>query len=253
MGDAQAFYGDDLAAIHHEGFGDLARGAAPALLAALCDAGFAAGTVVDLGCGGGLWLRALGRAGYDAFGVDVSPRFVALARETAPGATVVQGSAFEVALPPCVAVTALGEVLCYAAPGGDAPPLDALARRVVAALAPGGLFLFDVMVREPEPLPPRCAWRAGESWAVLAESVESLDRTRLTRRIVTFRRDGASAHYRRSDETHVQVLRPAHEIEALLAEAGFDDVHTARSYGGHPLAPGRMAFAARKPGSAPST
>lgn len=57
-------YRDDLARIHHEGFGDLAREAASALLAWLRRAGWRRGRVVDLGCGGGTWLRALGAAGF---------------------------------------------------------------------------------------------------------------------------------------------------------------------------------------------
>ncbi|MCG8355276.1 MAG: class I SAM-dependent methyltransferase, partial [Kiloniellales bacterium] len=63
-------YQEDLAYIHHVGFGDLVQGATPGLLHKLREAGIDHGLVVDLGCGGGLWLRALLDAGYVALGVD---------------------------------------------------------------------------------------------------------------------------------------------------------------------------------------
>ena len=81
-------YEEDLAYVHHEGFGDYSRGAAPGLLAALRDAGIATGKVIDLGCGSGIWLRALSDAGYAAVGVDQSPAMLELARRHAPKATV---------------------------------------------------------------------------------------------------------------------------------------------------------------------
>lgn len=53
-------YHDDLAHVQHDGFGDFARRAAPGLLALLRQAGIGRGaTVVDLGCGSGIWLREL--------------------------------------------------------------------------------------------------------------------------------------------------------------------------------------------------
>ena len=79
-----ADYGEDLAFIHHAGFSGMASGAAPAILQVLADAAIDDGLVVDLGCGGGAWLRELVRAGYSALGIDPSPAFIDLARETVP-------------------------------------------------------------------------------------------------------------------------------------------------------------------------
>ena len=49
--------------------------------------------VLDIGCGGGLLLRDAMRRGATATGLDHSPDMVDLARERAPGAEVVVGSA----------------------------------------------------------------------------------------------------------------------------------------------------------------
>src|SRR5690606_5664985 len=179
-------YRDDLARIHHEGFSELARGAAPALLAMLRRAGHRRGRVVDLGCGSGVWLRALARAGYEAVGVEPSPAFARLARRHAPGARIEIASAHDVALPACVAVTALGEVLSYCGPNGRAPDLPRLFRRVAAALPRGGLFAFDLMVCAPGPPMAYRTWRAGRDWAVLVDVSEDRRRHRLVREITTF-------------------------------------------------------------------
>jgi hypothetical protein len=68
-----------------------------------------------------------------------------LARKEAPDPGFWCGSALDAPLPAAVAVTAVGEVLNYAADrrAGYAALRD-LAHRVAAALVPDGLFLFDL-------------------------------------------------------------------------------------------------------------
>jgi Methyltransferase domain len=68
-----------LARIHHEAFGDLARGAAPAIVGHLRRAGLPRGLVVDLGCGSGILARHLVKSGYDVLGVDPSPEMLRIA------------------------------------------------------------------------------------------------------------------------------------------------------------------------------
>src|SRR5687768_13722657 len=108
-----AFYGEDLSFIHHEAYGGHATNAAPELLRLLAREGVPRGLVVDLGCGSGIWARELINRGYAALGVDVSGDMIEIARKTAPAATFIQASLHQVDLPPCVAVTALGESLSY--------------------------------------------------------------------------------------------------------------------------------------------
>jgi len=80
------FYGRDVAHVHDTGHGDDARDAAPDLLRRLHDAGLDGGLVVDLGCGSGIWGRALLDAGFEVLGVDLSADLLAIARERAPEA-----------------------------------------------------------------------------------------------------------------------------------------------------------------------
>jgi len=239
-------YAEDLAYIQHAGYGEFARRAAPGLLRLLRDAEIREGLVVDLGCGAGVWLRELTRAGYDALGIDVSAALLRIARHTAPEASLRRGSAHTLALPPCDAVTAISEVLSYRTPGRPAPRYDRLFRRVARALRPGGLFLFDLMVEGPPTAPPMAyrTWTAGPDWAVLAEVSEQRRRRRIVRDITTFRR--VAAGYRRGHERHEQTVAARRQVEQALRAAGFR-VRASRRYGRLELPPRRMAFLARKP------
>ena len=243
----KAYYKADLAFIHDEGFGDYARGAAPGILEALARSGIRDGLVVDLGCGSGLWAQALIAAGYDVLGIDISEAMIELARRRAPRAEFRVGSLFEVDIPPCKAITSLGECINYLFDADDARrSLGQFFRRIYRALAPGGVFVFDIV--GPGQVKPGVKTRAfteGKDWVVLVEKEEDLRRMRLTRRIVTFRKDGE--RYRRDDELHRQRLFKATDMTSELRRAGFR-VRTSRCYGQFQLPPARMAFVARKPG-----
>src|SRR5207247_4330914 len=74
------FYGAAQARIHHERFGNLARAASELVPDRLAAAGIGRGTVVDLGCGSGIYAAAMTAAGYDVVGCDLSPDMIELAR-----------------------------------------------------------------------------------------------------------------------------------------------------------------------------
>ena len=226
-----SFYGRDLAHVHDDGFGGFARDAAPGVLRLFARAGVRDGLVVDLGCGSGIWAEILLGAGYEVLGVDASKDLLAIARGRAPAARFVHGSLDEVELPPCAAVTALGEVLSY----GDRPSLVPVLTRIAGALRPGGVLAFDVVGPGREPRPRR-SWTEGDGWVVCVDVRE--EGRVLTRRVVTFRRAGRT--WRRSDETHVQRSYARDEVLAALAAAGLDG-RARRPYGR-----GHLAFAARK-------
>jgi SAM-dependent methyltransferase len=241
-------YDADLAAVHDQVFSALAEAAASALLRELGRSGRENGTVVDLGCGGGVLCAAVGAAGYHALGVDFSPEMIALARRRAPRAELRVGSIFDTELPRCLAVVAVGECVNYRfdsspAGGGTIRGLRRLARRVYDALEPGGLFLFDAAA--PGRVSPGGvrAHHEGDGWAVLMDA-ELETAEHLVRRITTFRRHGRG--YRRSHEVHrLRLFDPALVLGVLRA-AGFR-ARTARRYGELELPPGLVAYRARKP------
>jgi SAM-dependent methyltransferase len=238
-----SFYAGDLAYIHHAGFGDFARSAAPGLLRLLKQTGIRGGTLVDLACGSGIWAAIAARHGFHVVGVDQSAAMLKLARRVAPGVEFHHASLHRFELPQCDAVTVMGEGLNYLSPGER--PGRRLARlfpRIARAIRPGGLLLFDVMVREGEPMGYR-SWREGPDWAVLFEVEERPREKLLTRRQITFRKAGR--FWRRGDETHRVQLFTRAEVLRALRRAGFA-VRTVRRYGNYRLLPRRLGFVARR-------
>ena len=244
-----SLYGQDLAYIHAAGFGGLARGAAPEIVRRLQSAASPIHRVVDVGCGAGPLAAHLVAAGFEVTGVDPSADLIGLARAAVPQADFLQASIYEIELPACEAIIAIGEPLTYHAAGADADRLlHDLFRRVSAALPAGGMFIFDVIETGEPPLTGR-SWLSGEDWAVMAETSEDPPAHTLTRGIETFRRTGdlylrdlyAGDLYRRGRETHNVRLFDAAELSGKLSACGFT-VETARAYGAYALPPRRRAF-----------
>lgn len=239
-------YQEDLAYIHDAGFGHLATHAAALVIDALRRGGIDTGLTVDLGCGSGISSRLLCDAGYDVVGIDLSEPLLKIARKRAPRAVFRCGSFATTDLPPCVAVTAIGEVFNYSF---DAANTAALRTRtfskIYQALAPGGLFVFDMAgpARVPSPSPQR-TFAEGPDWAVLVEAAANQEKSELTRRIAAFRR--VRKLYRRTDEIHcLQLVDPA-DLTDQLQHLGFS-VQELDCYGALQLPSGLTAFIARKP------
>ena len=201
---------------------------------------------MDLGCGSGLWAEELARARYRVLGIDISEAMIEIARRRVSDAEFRVGSLFEAEIPPCVAVTSLGKVLNYLFdPNNDGQRLVGLFRRVYSALAPGGVFVFDVA--ESGQVARGTATRGfseGEDWVVVLEKEEDAERRMLIRRITSFRRVGEQ--YRRDDEVHRLRLYESSEIPRELRRVGFR-VRTMRAYGRYRLPRAHVAFVARKP------
>jgi hypothetical protein len=166
---------------------------------------------------------------------------LALARAEAPAAAYQAGSLWSADLPACVAVAAVGEVLGYATDPRASLP-DRL-RAIHAALAPGGLLLFDVA--GPGRSGPGGVRRGFFTHGLTSIGlVEREEGRRLSRDITLFVPQGGG--WRRVEETHLLRLHAPEEIEAMLDAAGFTWERLA-GYDDLPLAPGWHAWAAVKP------
>lgn len=239
-------YKPDLAYIHDVGFGDFADQAGIGILECFKANQIESGLVIDLGCGSGIWADRLIQAGYQVLGIDISNAMIDLARSRVPLAEFRVESLFTANIPPCRAVTALGEGLNYLFDADrNSSRLNPLFQRIFNALQSGGLFIFDLV--EPgqvEPGKVSQSFREGEDWIVLVEKLEELETRILTRRIITFRQEGTQ--YRRDEEIHRQQLYHAKEIAEQLSQIGFQ-VQISEAYGQYELAIARKAITARKP------
>jgi SAM-dependent methyltransferase len=222
-------YGEDLAAVHDAGFGQIARAGARTLLSRLT----VDGPVADLGCGSGIAAAALVAAGREVVCVDPSPAMLALARARVPSARLEQATLTDADLPAGLAgACALGEVLNYGAGSLAALP------RIAAALAPGGVLVLDVAGPGREPARIRSTRQEGDGWTVWVDVAEQGNV--LHRRIVV-ERDG-----RRSAEEHVLRLYAPGEVLHALRGAGLQ-AEVLPGYDGLALPSGLLAYAAARP------
>src|SRR5918999_4550651 len=214
------YYRDDLALVHHLGFGFHADACAPGILALLEPVRNRNGLVLEVGCGSGLLTRHLIDAGHRVIATDASPAMVELARDHAKGAEDVRVLVLpDDPLPEADAVVSVGHVVNYV---GDREAVIQAIVAIARAVRPGGLFAIDVCdlewaaLREGAP----GAGKIGEDWAVAVEfSIPGPDR--FVRDITTFLRN-PDGTWRRSDERHENVLLNTQDIPALLAAHGVD-------------------------------
>jgi trans-aconitate methyltransferase len=242
-----SLYQQDLAYIQAASFSTLARGAAPEIVRRLRAAQVSVQQVLDVGCGAGPLTQSLLEAGFDVTGIDPSADLLGIARTTNPQATFIQASIYDVTIPPCQAIVALGEPLTYHPQFTDAEHLiHQLFERAAAALPPGGLLIFDVIESLIESgAPPLTArvWKSAADWAILVDTAEDPSTQSLVRTIETFRL--VEDLYRRGREVHYVHLFNSQALSDHLSACGFD-VETARAYGDQQLGPRRLAFFATR-------
>jgi SAM-dependent methyltransferase len=237
------WYREDLAYIHDVGFRSYVLQAMPGVLAVLQQQNILTNLVVDLGCGSGLSSEELIKAGYRVLGVDISAAMIAIARRRVPQAEFQIASLFDVKIPRCRAVLAIGECLNYLF-DSEHQTLMPLFQRIYDALEAGGVFVFDIA--EPGQVTsttPIKTFTEGEDWFVLVEKQENPEQQILTRRIISLRQMGSD--YRRDDEVHQQRLYAAETIVDMLQHVGFA-VETQPRYGEFALPSAHAAFMARK-------
>jgi len=234
------YYREDLALVHHLGFGFHADACAPGILALLEPV--RGGIILELGCGSGLLTRYLVEAGHRVVATDASQAMLALTRQTAPGAQVRQLVLPDDSLPECDAVVSIGHVLSYLA---DESAVERALGTTADAIRPGGVLALDLCdlrygeLRRDEPN----SSRIDDDWAIVTQF--SLPRPNLfVREIAAFLRN-EDGTWRRDDERHENVLVDTSAVPALLAEHGVQ-ARVSKSFGDEELPDGLVAIVGRK-------
>ena len=209
---------EDLAWVHHQGFGFHAEGCAEEILRLLEPVRDRGGVVLELGCGSGLLTRHLLDAGLQVIATDASPAMLGIARTVVGDAAEIRQLVLpDDPLPPADAVISVGHCLNYLA---DEASVWRGLQAIAGALRPGGILAIDLCdlrwgaLRRDQ---PPGAWLA-DDWAIITAFSTPTTAT-YVRDITTFRRtpDGS---WRRRDERHHNVLVDTSRVPDLLAEHG---------------------------------
>ena len=237
------YYRDDLALVHHLGFGFHADLTAPGILALLEPVRERNGLVLELGCGSGLLTKYLVDAGHRVVATDASPAMLELARQTAPDAEEIRQVVLpDDPLPEADAVVSIGHVLSYL------DDEDQIERALIAAaqtLRPGGILAIDLEDLRWGELrgnaPP--SGRVGDDWAIVLE-YEHPSPNRFARKMACFVRNDDGT-WRRDDECHWNTLIDTAQVPALLALHGVE-AEVRASFGDEELPDGLVAIVGRK-------
>ncbi|HSD49306.1 MAG TPA: class I SAM-dependent methyltransferase [Actinomycetota bacterium] len=245
VGDSSApYYRQDLALIHHRGFGFHADACAPGILELLAPVHERGGLVVELGCGSGLLTRHLLDAGHRVLATDASPAMLAIARDVVGDAEGIARLVIpDDPIPRADAIVSVGHVLNYL------PSAEAIDRALVGvanALVPGGVLaldLCDLAYGEARREAGSMGW-VDEDWAIVTK-VSRPAPDRFVRQMATFIRNDDGS-WRRDDERHDNVLVDTAGVPPLLAEHGVE-ASVRPSFGSEDLPVGLRAIVGRRP------
>jgi SAM-dependent methyltransferase len=241
--DGTPYYRDDLALVHHRGFGFHADMCAPGIIELLQPVRERDGLVVEVGCGSGLLTRHLIDAGHRVVATDASPAMLDLARDVAPDAEDVRRVVLpDDPIPPADAVVGVGHAVSYL------PDEAAVERALVAiaqALRPDGVVAIDIC--DLEWGAARRDWstsgRVGDDWAIITE-YSTPTPSRFVRDMTIFVRNDDGS-WRRDQEHHDNVLIDTGKVPALLALHGVE-ARVERSFGNEELPAGLVALIGRR-------
>jgi SAM-dependent methyltransferase len=238
------YYRQDLALVHHLGYGFHADRCASGILELLEPVLATGGLVLELGCGSGLLTRYLLDAGHRVIATDASPAMLELAREVAEGAEEVRRLVLpDEPIPACDAIVSIGHVLSYLP---DEASLDRALVAAAGALRPGGVFAIDLCdLRWGQVDRPPNQGRAGDTWAIISEFSTPRPNS-FVRDMVTFVQE-ADGTWRRDEERHENVLIDTSRVPALLAEHGVE-ARVSRSFGEEELPEGLVTILGRRSG-----
>jgi SAM-dependent methyltransferase len=233
------YYRDDLALVHHLGFGFHADATAPGILALLEPMRERHGLVLELGCGSGLLTRYLLDAGHRVIATDASPAMLDLARQTAPDAEDIRQVVLpDDPLPEADAVVSVGHVLSYLDDEAQIErallaAADCLRREGVLAIDLSDLNWNDAWKRTSSSV------RRSEDWVIATEySIPAPNK--FVREMTTFVRNGDGS-WRRDDERHENTLIDTSKVPELLAQRGVA-ARVAGAFGSETLPAGLAAI-----------
>jgi SAM-dependent methyltransferase len=239
-----SYYRDDLALVHHRGFGFHADMCAGGILELLRPVRDRDGLVVEIGCGSGMLTRYLVDAGHRVVATDASPAMLELAREVAPDAEDVRRVVLpDDPIPEADAIVGVGHALSYLP---DEAAVDRALVAIAQALRPGGVLAIDIC--DLEWGAARQDWtssgRVGDDWAIITEySIPTPNR--FVRDMTVFVRNDDGS-WRRDEEHHDNVLIATERVRGLLATHGVE-VRVERSFGDEMLPAGLRALIGGRP------
>jgi SAM-dependent methyltransferase len=243
--DDRPYYRDNLALVHHRGFGFHADMCAPGIVALLGPVRDRRGLVVELGCGSGLLTRHLLDAGHRVVATDASPAMLELARAGAPDAEDVrQVTLPDDPIPDADAIVSVGHALNYLP---DEAAIDRAFVAIARALRPGGVLAIDLCDLEWGAARRGVAThgRVGQDWAIINET-STPAANRFVREMTIFVKNDDGS-WRRDDERHDNVLIDTTLVPGLLAQHGVE-AQVRPSFGTEQLPIGLRALVGRRPG-----
>ena len=242
--DDRPYYRDNLALVHHRGFGFHADMCAPGIVALLGPVRDRRGLVVELGCGSGLLTRHLLDAGHRVVATDASPAMLELARAAAPDAEDVRQVRLpDDPIPDADAIVSVGHALNYLP---DQAAIDRAFVAVAHALRPGGVLAIDVCDLEWGAARRGVAThgRVGQDWAIITET-STPAANRFVREMTIFVKNDDGS-WRRDEERHDNILIDTTLVPGLLAQQGVE-AQVRSSFGTEQLPTGLRALVGHRP------
>lgn len=234
------FYASPLARIHDLFYGDLARAAAEFLAGKLAGEGDTR-RILDLGCGSGILAARLAEQGYEVTGIDISASMIDIARLRAPTSSFRVASIYDIELPCCDVVCAIGEVLNYVADGPHPPDvLPSLFQRIRHCLSPSGIFLLDIVTHDL-PADPATRTIGLDAETIIGVTALRDPGAQIVKRHIQLWESNPSRPGAPYVEVHRQHLFHPEAISGLLRSSGFAPVRIS-GYGDRPFRPGVTGF-----------
>lgn len=210
-------------------------------------------TMAEVACGTGTVAIAMAGAGWRVYGVDLSARMLEQARAKAAAAGVAvqwgQQDMRRLTLPePVHLVTCLYDSINYMLTSED---LSAAVECAYRALAPGGLYLFDMntAVVMATMWADETYYTDSDDLAVIMATDYDAQHQRTTVRVTCFERQAESGLYRKITEQHAEQAYPEEHVATLLTDAGFVVEGRYNCFTLSPATPAtfRILWAARRP------